>query len=89
MHGRKNSKRSESEYITKGKEQITKVDNSRTEEKTVTAKPEAEKAEAPKRKKISFAYIMRRMPVTVERTDQDDRPRIKNQGQDRSRLLRE
>ena len=76
--------------LQRGKEQITKVDNSRTEEKTVTAKPEAEKAEAPgKRKKISFAYIMRRMPVTVERTDQDDRPRIKNQGQDRSRLLRD
>ena len=34
-----------------GKEQITKVDNSRTEEKMVTAKPEAEKAEAPKKKK--------------------------------------
>ena len=40
------------EKITKrGKEQITKVDNSRTEEKMVTAKPEAEKAEAPKKKK--------------------------------------
>ena len=35
----------------RGKEQITKVDNSRTEEKMVTAKPEAEKAEAPKKKK--------------------------------------
>ena len=37
--------------LHRGKEQITKVDNSRTEEKTVTAKPEAEKAEAPKKKK--------------------------------------
>ena len=37
--------------LQRGKEQITKVDNSRTEEKTVTAKPEAEKAEAPKKKK--------------------------------------
>ena len=38
-------------FLTKGKEQITKVDNSRTEEKTVTARPEADKAEAPKKKK--------------------------------------
>ena len=37
--------------LQRGKEQITKVDNSRTEEKKVTAKPEAEKAEAPKKKK--------------------------------------
>ena len=34
-----------------GKEQITKVENSRTEEKTVTSKPETEKTEAPKKKK--------------------------------------
>ncbi len=38
-------------FLHRGKEQITKVDNSRTEEKMVTAKPEAEKAEAPKKKK--------------------------------------
>ena len=38
-------------FLTRGKEQITKVDNSRTEEKTVTARPEADKAEAPKKKK--------------------------------------
>ena len=38
-------------FLHSGKEQITKVDNSRTEEKMVTAKPEAEKAEAPKKKK--------------------------------------
>ena len=35
----------------RGKEQITKVDNSRTDEKMVTTKPEAEKTEAPKKKK--------------------------------------
>ena len=34
-----------------GKEQITNVDNSRTDEKMVTTKPEAEKTEAPKKKK--------------------------------------
>lgn len=34
-----------------GKEQVAKVENSRTEEKTVTSKPETEKAEAPKKKK--------------------------------------
>ena len=34
-----------------GKEQITKVDNSRTDEKMVTTKSEAEKTEAPKKKK--------------------------------------
>ena len=34
-----------------GKEQITKVDNSRTDEKMVTTKAEAEKTEAPKKKK--------------------------------------
>ena len=38
-------------FLTRGKEQTTKVDNSRTEEKTVTARPEADKAEAPKKKK--------------------------------------
>ena len=38
-------------FLTRGKEQITKVDNSRTEEKMVTARPEADKAEAPKKKK--------------------------------------
>ena len=38
-------------FLHRGKEQITKVDNSRTEEKMVTAKPEAEKAEAPKKEK--------------------------------------
>ena len=38
-------------FLTRGKEQITNVDNSRTEEKTVTARPEADKAEAPKKKK--------------------------------------
>ena len=38
-------------FLHRGKEQITNVDNSRTEEKMVTAKPEAEKAEAPKKKK--------------------------------------
>ena len=32
-----------------GKEQITNVDNSRTDEKMVTTKPEAEKTEAPKK----------------------------------------
>ena len=31
-------------FLHRGKEQITKVDNSRTEEKMVTAKPEAENA---------------------------------------------
>lgn len=35
----------------RGKEQITNVDNSRTDEKMVTTKPEAEKTEAPKKKK--------------------------------------
>ena len=35
----------------RGKEQITDVDNSRTDEKMVTTKPEAEKTEAPKKKK--------------------------------------
>ena len=35
----------------RGKEQITNVDNSRTDEKMVTIKPEAEKTEAPKKKK--------------------------------------
>ena len=49
-------------FLHRGKEQITKVDNSRTEEKMVTAKPEAEKAEAPKKKKILFACITHRMP---------------------------
>ena len=34
-----------------GKEQIAKVENSRTEEKVVTSKPDTEKAEAPKKKK--------------------------------------
>ena len=38
-------------FLQMGKEQITKVENSRTEEKTVTSKPEAEKTEAPKKKK--------------------------------------
>ena len=39
------------EKITKrGKEQITKVDNSRTEEKMVTAKPEAESGGSQKEK---------------------------------------
>ena len=37
--------------LQKGKEQITKVDNSRTEEKMVTAKPDEQKTEAPKKKK--------------------------------------
>ena len=41
----------EQKNLTRGKEQITKVDNSRTEEKMVTARPEADKAEAPKKKK--------------------------------------
>ena len=35
----------------RGKEQITNVDNSRTDEIMVTTKPEAEKTEAPKKKK--------------------------------------
>ena len=34
-----------------GKEQIAKVENSRTEEKVITSKPETDKAEAPKKKK--------------------------------------
>ena len=38
-------------FLQMGKEQITKVENSRTEEKTATSKPEAEKTEAPKKKK--------------------------------------
>ena len=38
-------------FLTRGKEQITKVDNSRTEEKMMTAGPEADKAESPKKKK--------------------------------------
>ncbi|HIY03176.1 MAG TPA: translation initiation factor IF-2 [Candidatus Blautia faecipullorum] len=38
-------------FLQMGKEQITKVENSRTEEKMVTSKPEAEKKEAPKKKK--------------------------------------
>ena len=40
-----------SNTLQKGKEQITKVDNSRTEEKMVTAKPDGQKTEAPKKKK--------------------------------------
>ena len=36
----------------RGKEQITNVDNSRTDEKMVTTKPEAEKTEAPDRKSV-------------------------------------
>ena len=59
-------------FLQMGKEQITKVENSRTEEKTVTSKPEAEKTEAPKKKK----------------TDRNVRRQIKNQGQDPSRDLR-
>ena len=38
-------------FLTSGKEQIIEVDNSRTEEKMVTERPEADKAEAPKKKK--------------------------------------
>ena len=40
-----------SNTLQRGKEQITKVDNSRTEEKMVTAKPDEQKTEAPKKKK--------------------------------------
>ena len=40
-----------SNTLQRGKEQITKVDNSRTEEKMVTAKPDGQKTEAPKKKK--------------------------------------
>ena len=69
----------------RGKEQITNVDNSRTDEKMVTTKPEAEKTEAPKRKKILFAYITHRMPVTEAKTDRNVRHQIKNRLQDRSR----
>ena len=38
-------------FAKMGKGQITKVDTPKTEEKTITTKPEAEKAEAPKKKK--------------------------------------
>lgn len=42
----------EQEILTRGKERTTKVDNSRTtEEKMMTAGPEADKAESPKKKK--------------------------------------
>ena len=72
-------------FLQMGKEQITKVENSRTEEKTVTSKPEAEKTEAPKKKKN---IITRRMQATAGRTDQNVRQQIKNQEQDLSRDLR-
>ena len=66
----------------RGKEQITNVDNSRTDEKMVTTKPEAEKTEAPKKKKN---IITHRMQVTVAKTDRNVRHQIKNRLQDRSR----
>lgn len=75
-------------FLTRGKEQITKVDNSRTEEKTVTARPEADKAEAPKKKKISFVYIMHRMQVTAAKTDRNVRTTIQTKDQPQSHRLR-
>ena len=66
-----------------GKEQITKV----ADEKMVTTKAEAEKTEAPK--KILFAYITHRMPVTEAKTDRNVRHQIKNRLQDRSREHRQ
>ena len=72
-------------FLHRGKEQITKVDNSRTEEKMVTAKPEAEKAEVPKRKKILFACITHRMPATEAKTDRNVRHRIRNRAQEARR----
>ena len=71
-----------SNTLQKGKEQITKVDK---DEKMVTAKPDAEKTEAPKKKKILFVYIMHRMPVTVVKTDQNVPEQIKKRPQ---KLLR-
>lgn len=63
----------EQEILTRGKERTTKVDNSRTEEKMMTAGPEADKAESPKKKKISFVYIMHRMQVTEVKQDRNVR----------------
>lgn len=68
-----------------GKEQITKV----ADEKMVTTKAEAEKTEAPKKKKILFACITHRMPVTAAKTDRNVRHQIKNRLQDRSREHRQ
>lgn len=69
----------------RGKEQITNVDNSRTDEKMVTTKPEAEKTEAPKKKKNIIRVYTHRMQVTVAKTDRNVRHQIKNRLQDRSR----
>lgn len=69
----------------RGKEQITNVDNSRTDEKMVTTKPEAEKTEAPKKKKNIIRVYHAQNARTVAKTDRNVRHQIKNRLQDRSR----
>ena len=54
-----------------GKEKDTKLETPKTEEKVVTAKTDAEKTEAPKKKKILSAYIMHRMPVMAEKEERN------------------
>ena len=75
-------------FLQMGKEQITKVENSRTEEKTVHRSLKQKRQRLPKRKKILSACITRRMQATAGRTDQNVRQQIKNQEQDLSRDLR-
>ena len=69
----------------RGKEQITNVDNSRTDEKMVTTKPEAEKTEAPKKKKNIIRVYHAQNASDGGKTDRNVRHQIKNRLQDRSR----
>ena len=66
----------------RGKEQITNVDNSRTDEKMVTTKPEAEKTEAPKKKKniilqgapgVGKTFAAKRLIYSIMGEKDDDR----------------
>ena len=43
-----------------GKEQVIKVDTPKTEEKTINVKPDAEKAEAPKKKKNIKGFLLKK-----------------------------